>query len=137
VNYRPYLVYCCGNLRNLDGHLVNDQERWVCQRQLTLTKVSAFKLCSVNIHVGRKRCTNAVKTCLLQWSTVSFVVIHSITKTMCLCLCFDGNKFGTYLFEIQFNYSLLFPSIPSSIIFLFCFIIFFFLLVHIECLQDC
>lgn len=27
VNYRPYLVYCCRNLRNLDGHLVNNDER--------------------------------------------------------------------------------------------------------------
>lgn len=27
INYRPYLVYCCPNLRNLDGCLVTNQER--------------------------------------------------------------------------------------------------------------
>lgn len=36
INYRPYLVYCCPNLRNLDGSLVTNQERSVRQTQGSL-----------------------------------------------------------------------------------------------------
>ena len=56
-------MYCCGNLRNLDGNLVNDKERSVCYRTLIKTNVNAFKLCRVNMHVARKRC--AISTHLL------------------------------------------------------------------------
>lgn len=31
INYRPYLAYCCANLRNLDGCLVTNQERVVAR----------------------------------------------------------------------------------------------------------
>lgn len=88
-----------------------------------MTNLSAFTLCSVNINEGQQDVPMLWKR--LQWHTVSFAVIHSITnKTLCPCFCFDGNKLSLIIPFFP-------PSHPSQIFYfiLFYFIKFFFLFV--------